>query len=574
MKQKKTQHRPLRWLFSNSRGQLPLLCIVVFCNVLFAASSVLLALLVKEVIDCATLALEDPTALNRLYFVAVFGALLILFQLLFRFLCRYLGEKLTASFECSVRSKLYQSVLKKEFGAVSAYHSGDVMTRLYSDVNVIADGASNILPNLAAIVTRLVCAVGVMAFLEWRFTLLFIVGGLVVFAISRLFSGRLKRLHKEVQTSDGVARSFLQESFSSLLVLKVFDAQEATAEKATALQQRYFGAKLKKSLLGALAGVGFSAIFKIGYFAALFYCSLSLAGVVETATVMTYGTLMAILQLVNQIQTPLGSLSGILPKYYGMCASLERLCELDELPDEQRLLSPYASADEFYRNLSCIRFSDLTFAYENEDVLTGANLQIDRGDFCVITGLSGIGKSTLLKLLLGVYEPTGGEISFVTDGGEYPIKARPQGMFAYVPQGNLLFSGTIRENISFVRSEADEAEVLEAARIACVTDFLADLPDGLDTVIGEKGFGLSEGQVQRISIARAILLKAPILLLDESTSALDEETEHRLLSRLGELRDQTLVIISHKKAAFDICDFEIVISEKRIEKKELLHDDR
>lgn len=571
MKQKKTPRSSLFWLGRQCRGQLPLLCIVVFCNVLFAASSVALALLVREVIDAATLNGADPTALSRLYQAAIFAGLLVCAQLLLRFLCRYYGEKLTSDFELSLRTFQYRSLLSRDFGSVSSYHSGELMTRLYSDVTVIADGASTILPNVASIFTRLICAVGVMAFLEWRFTLLFIGGGLFVFVVSRLFSKKLRSLHMQMQEADGKARSFMQESFSSLLVLHVFDAQEATSARSDALQKEHYGIKLKKKLLGALAGVGFASVFKIGYFAALFYCSLSLAGVVSSVGVMTYGTLMAILQLVNQIQTPLGSLSGVLPKFYGMCASVERLRELDELPMRQRPKAPCENAAKFYEGMQSLCVSDVSFAYERENVLEHANLELNKGDFCVITGLSGIGKSTLLKLLLDVYRPLGGEIYFDSDYGKVPVSARPNGFFAYVPQGNLLFSGTIRENISFVKKDASEEEILQAARLACVTDFLDELPQGLNTYIGEKGFGLSEGQVQRISIARALLLGAPILLLDESTSALDEETEHRLLSGLSRMKDRTLIIISHKKAAFDICDYEIVLSDKQIVKKEISH---
>lgn len=572
MKQNKTNRRPLVWLYRKCRGQLPLLCIVIFCNVLLAASSVVLALLVKEVIDAASASVGDAALLSDLYRAAVWACALIVSQLVLRFLCRYLGERLTAEFELSLRNSLYRTILGREFGQIGVYHSGELMTRMYSDVTVIADGASTILPNVASIVTRLVCAVGVMAFLEWRFTLLFIGGGFLVFGISRLFSAKFKKLHLQMQEADGRARSFMQESFSSLLVLNAFDAQDVTAARSEDLQRKHFGIKMKKKLLGALAGVGFASIFKIGYFAALFYCSLSLAGVVSTATVMTYGTLMAILQLVNQIQTPLGSLSGVLPKFYGMCASALRLVEFEQLDKQERALPPEQNAAEFYEGMDSVVVSDLTFAYENENVLESASLTVKKGDFCVITGLSGIGKSTLLKLLLDVYRPKNGEIRFETKWGSVPVSARPGSLFAYVPQGNLLFSGTIRENIAFVREDAAEEEILEAARLACVTDFLSELPDGLDTFIGEKGFGLSEGQVQRISIARALLIGAPILLLDESTSALDEQTEQRLLSGLSELKNRTLIIISHKRAAFDICDFEIVIRDKKIEKRELIHE--
>lgn len=574
MKKQTAPTRPLRWLVRIAKRQIPLLCIVVFCNVLLAASAVWFALLVRDVIDSASLTINEPTALASLTNAAILLGGLIVAQLLLRFLCRYLGDRLTADCELTVRTYLYRVLLKKEFGAISAYHSGDLMTRLYPDVTVIADGASTILPNVAATLTRLICAIGVMAFLEWRFTVLFVIGGVIIFVVSRQFSGVIKRLHKQMQDADAKARSFVQESFGGLLVLKVFDARESAARKAETLQKEHFRIRVKKKLIGALAGVGFAAIFKIGYFAALIYCSLSLCGVVASTAVMTYGTLMAILQLVNQIQAPFGSLSGILPKFFAMCASIERLQDIETIREDERASCPSPDAAEFYRALSSVEFDNISFAYERDEILSDASLTLNKGDFCVITGLSGIGKSTLLKLLMGIYQPTNGAVRFVGEFGQVPISSRADGLFAYVPQGNMLFSGTIRENISFVRADASEEEILWAAKTACVTDFLHDLPDGLDTVIGEKGFGLSEGQVQRIAIARALLHGAPILLLDESTSALDEETEHRLLSALAALREKTLIIISHKKAAFEICDYQIEISERRMEKKELVHESK
>ncbi len=572
MKHNKPTTHPLSWLATRCRGQLLLLALQVFLNILFAASSVWFALLVRDVIDSATALASGVAEISTLSGPAITLGCLIFVQLLLRFLCRYLGDRLTADFELNLRSTLYRALLRKELGSIGTFHTGDLMTRLYSDVVVIADGAANILPNVAATATRLICAIGVMAFLEWRFTLIFVGGGMVIFAVSRLFSGMMKRMHKEMQQADSRARSFVQESLSSLLVLKVFDAQTQTARKEGSLQNEYFGIRLKKKLIGALAGVGFAAIFKIGYFAALVYCALSLGGVIASASLMTYGTLMAILQLVNQIQAPFGSLSGVLPKFYGMCASVERLQELEELSEDHREPSLVEDATAFYNGLQSIEFADLSFAYEREDIFRDAELSIRKGDFCVITGLSGIGKSTLLKLLVGVYQPKEGRISFSGEFGTLPIQARPDGLFAYVPQGNLLFSGTIRENIAFVRDDATEEEIMEAARIACVTDFLPDLPDGLDTLIGEKGFGLSEGQVQRVAIARALLQGAPILLLDESTSALDEETEHKFLSELSKLSGKTCIIISHKKAAFEICDCEILIADKHIEKRKLAHE--
>ena len=202
-------------------------------------------------------------------------------------------------------------------------------------------------------------------------------------------------------------------------------------------------------------------------------------------------------------------------------------------------------------------------------MLYDTSLSIKKGEFIVITGISGIGKSTLTKLLLDVFPVTHGEIYLKKkDGSKVIVDKNVRGMFAYVPQGNFLLSGTIRDNISFVRPEASDEEIMKAAKIACA-DFIDELPEGLDTVLGEKGTGLSEGQIQRVAIARAILCNASIIILDEATSALDEKTELKLLENIENLKNKTCILISHKKAAYKVCDKEVRIEDKKIIVKEL-----
>jgi len=223
-----------------------------------------------------------------------------------------------------------------------------------------------------------------------------------------------------------------------------------------------------------------------------------------------------------------------------------------------------------YNQLSSLLFENISFGYDRDIVLENANLEIKKGDFAVISGISGIGKSTLLKLLLGVINPTDGQISIQFNDGKTRIadkSTRP--LFSYVPQGNLLLSGTLRDAITICKPDATDEEIDFALAVSCADKFIKDFPMGLETMVGEKGFGLSEGQVQRLAVARAILSGEPIILLDEATSALDEETEKELLQNIKNLKDKTCIIISHKRAAYDICNKEIRIENKKIYTKEI-----
>jgi ATP-binding cassette subfamily B protein len=283
--------------------------------------------------------------------------------------------------------------------------------------------------------------------------------------------------------------------------------------------------------------------------------------------VISFGTLTSVVQLVNQIQAPFAGISGIMPQYYSVLASAERIIEIEALPEEP-LEYPLLDRRRAYDGLERMTFENICFSYGREVVLKDASLEIKKGDFVVIGGISGIGKSTLIKLLLGVIKPQKGRILLRINGEDVPAGKHSRPLFSYVPQGNLLLSGTIREAVSVANENLSDEKIMAAARISCADTFIERLPDGLDTYIGEKGFGLSEGQIQRLAITRAILSDAPIILLDEATSALDETTEARLLNNIKELKDKTCVIISHKRAAFEICNKHVFIEEQRIRTEE------
>ena len=238
--------------------------------------------------------------------------------------------------------------------------------------------------------------------------------------------------------------------------------------------------------------------------------------------------------------------------------------EICNLPDEEESNKSDVDTIETYDKLQSISFKDISFKYDRDIILDNTSLNIKKGDFVAIMGISGIGKSTLLKLLLGVFSVNGGSISLKLSDGEITVDRHTRKLFAYVPQGNMLLSGTIRDNLTFINSGATDEEIEKAIKISCAKQFIDELPLGLETVIGEKGMGLSEGQIQRLAIARSLLSKSPVLLLDEATSALDEETEKQFLMNLKQLENKTCIIVSHKKAALEICNKYVQIVDSKI----------
>ncbi|MGN0561739.1 MAG: ABC transporter ATP-binding protein [Candidatus Fimenecus sp.] len=541
------QNTARKWIWQTAKPQLPLLVLLIFGNALSSVCAVSVALFSKWIVDAA-----QNGDLDRLLKTG-FGLLaIVILQIALRILDNSLSVRISGRLEMACKRRLFSAILQKEYSAVTGYHSGELMTRLTSDITVVTDNATVLLPTATAMVTRLVFAFAVIVSLDVRFSLLLLAAGVLLFVFTRVFRGKIKKLHKAVQASDGRLRAFLQESIESLLAVQVFGVQGKVTREADVRQTENFDAKIRRNRWSIAANAGFLAVFSFGTLFTLVWCGWRLA-----AGAITFGTLTALLQLVNQVQTPLTNLSGLMPKYYSMLSSAERLLEIEDLPDEAQTGIKMIPTKDF----ESARFRGVSFAYGQNEVFTDADFEIRKNDFVMISGISGIGKSTLFKLLLGVLTPQGGEITVTAGGRTYPADKNTRGLFAYVPQGNLLFSGTVRDNIRFIKEDATDEEVLRAAKIACADTFIDELPAGLDTLLGEGGSGLSEGQMQRIAVARAILTDAPVLLLDEATSALDEETEARLLSNIRALQNKTCLIISHKKAAYAVCTRELTVKD-------------
>lgn len=548
MKNKTAQN----WINAHSKKETPKLVLLIIGNALFAVCGVLTAVFAKYIIDSAQAG--DKTALFK---NGVILAALILFQTALKVLCKSLEVRVQGKIEISIKTELFSKILKKDYEKITGIHSGELMTRLTSDVSVISDGVITILPSVVAMGTRLVCAFIALFALDKVFSLILLTGGIILFVFTRFFRGKMKFLHKAVQETDGKSRSFMQEAIESLLVIKLFNVGGKMKEQSEELQDENYIAKIKRNRWSIFANIGFSMAFSFGYLFAMLWSAARLS-----RGAITFGTLTAIIQLVNQVQAPVTSLSGYLPKYYSMLASADRVIEIEEMPESEAKNPPTLDIKKLYDELEGIEFSNVTFGYSNENVIENCSVEIEKGDFVVISGISGIGKSTLFKLMTGVLTPKNGEIIIRSGGRNYPVDKFSRQIFAYVPQGNMLMSGTIRDNIKFVRDNATDGEVMAAARVSCAYNFISELPDGLDTVLMENGKGLSEGQIQRLAVARAVLSGAPVMLLDEATSALDEATEERLLSNIRGLKDKTCVIISHKKASYKICNREIKIQDK------------
>lgn len=511
-----------------------------------AINGIAFALTMRQAIDCAV-AGDIPKF--RLTVVGL--AVLILLQIGLRALNRFVEDDTKAVIDNRLRQKVLHGILKSEYSDVRKYHTGELMNRITSDTSVVTEGSVLLFPALLSMVVKIVGILLVMRTIEPWFVGIFLVGGIFVVALSILPRKYQKRLHKRVQETDGEVRSFLQESLESLLVIHTFGGEEKIEKENEKKMKAHRRARKKRSNSYNLFGSGLRFLMQCGYLFGLTWCGF---GILEGR--ITYGTLTAVLQLIGQIQTPFANMGSTFPMYTSMIASAERLMEI-ALDEAEEAESVTESREEIYREMECISFDRVSFAYDaDRPVLNEESFVVKKGEFAALIGSSGIGKSTIMKLLLSVYQPDEGEIKVHLSDKTIGLQDLPRGMFAYVPQGNYLMSGPIWQVVGFAEKTdlIDRDKVVEACKVACAHEFITELPDGYDTILGERGEGLSEGQMQRIAVARAVYSGCPILLLDEATSALDADTERRMISSLKDMSDYTVFLVTHRKDVWELCD--------------------
>lgn len=567
MKQKHT----LQWLSAVTGRAKGLMGLLVVVQTVLSVSSIAFAFVLRRIIN---MAVDGAWGSFWAALAALVG--ILLGQIVLSAAGRFLSEYTSATVENRFKHRLFSALLTGDYASVAAVHSGEWMNRLTSDTTVVAGGVTQIVPGLIGMLVRLLGAVAAILWLEPRFLYILLPGGAAMMLLTYTFRKTLKRLHKKIQETDGVLRVFLQERLESLVIVRTFAKEEQMAQQADALMDAHKAARMKRSNFSNLCNIGFAGAMDGAYLLGIGFCGYGIL----TGT-MSYGNLMAIMQLVGQVQSPFANLTGYLPRYYSMLASAERLMEAEAFaPNSEHPLAE-EKALEFYRTkLTALRLEHASFTYqppvcaEEEQppmpvVLKDIDLTIRKGEYIAFTGPSGCGKSTVLKLLMCLYPLDAGSRTLETTCGTQPLTAVWRSLFAYVPQGNQLLSGTIRDIVSFgdTHKAQDDVGILRALRIACAEDFVQKLEKGLDTTLGEHGQGLSEGQMQRIAIARAVFSEHPILMLDEATSALDEVTAQQLLENLRRMTDKTVLMVTHRADQTEFFDRELSFSKDGIQNR-------
>ena len=551
------KNNTIKWLWQVPGRKKVYIAALTAIQIILGGYGVVYALLLRNIVNSAV-----SHNSGAFWHFVVLIVLLVLGQIALHAVIRWLNELSKSALENALKQRLMNNILHRDYASVSAIHSGEWLNRLTNDTVVVAGGYVEILPGLAGMVVRLISALIMLIVLDGKFASILLPGGILLIALSYAFRKVLKRLHKQMQESDGKLRIFLQERIGNLMMIKSFAAEEQTARETAEKTQAHKVARMKKNHFSNFCNMGFSAAMHGMYLFGVVYCAYGIL-----TDIVSYGTLTAVMQLIGQVQAPFANISGYLPRWYALIASAERLMEIEKFQEDggEQALTFSQITDYYQKRFQSLSLRNACFTYAGEDmpvVLHRLSFSIYKGETVAFTGHSGCGKSTVLKLLLSMYALDSGEKQVDSQ----PLTAAWRRLFAYVPQGNALMHGTVREIISFACPEhaQNEERLRYALRIACAERFVYELEQGIDTELGERGTGLSEGQMQRLAIARAIFSDNPILLLDEATSALDEQTEKNLLQNIRSLTDKTVIIITHRPAALAICDKVLKFTENGV----------
>lgn len=560
------QKQYLKWLigiFKPFRWQIAFLVAV---NSLAGITGVVSAFINKQIVDFVQS--------NYRYTIAVVCSVLcIIISLGTNIVLGILTVKYSEGFACHIRSHLFKHILNSLWEERKEYHSEDLLSRLTSDVELISDGMIQVVVSSAACMIQFLITFRLLYQYDNALAWITILVAFLAVGTNFFFGARLSSVHTNVQQSEAAYRIYLQEQISNADIILAFEQQERSIHHFEDLQKKRMYWIQKRNKYIVLCGTIITTVFSITYLVA--FC----IGAIKIGKgQITYGTMTVFLSLVGQIQILVYNFGNLLPKLVSVLASAGRAMKISELSQEsfkETMTISSGSLDtrnhtSYNKTKIGIVANELTLSYHQEKIVKDFSMDIQPGDKVLLMGVSGIGKTTLIRAILGFIQPDQGSLAFCSSNGEYMNCSKETRCYiSYVPQGNTLFMGTIEENLKIGYPYATYEQMRQALEVACAWEFIQDLPEQLQTPIGERGLGLSEGQAQRIAIARALLKPASLFIFDESTSALDEQTEEKVLEHIKHyLKDETCIYISHRSKIKYLVDTVVEIKENGLSRAE------
>lgn len=496
----------------------------------------------KQFIDVTIRTGTDEDVLNMVALLIT----LVVTAILLRQLYYYMSTKANTHQSNSIRLRVFSSLFRRQMYE-DQLHSGDVTSRLSKDIDTVADVTTSLLPQFIVTGVQLTGAFILMYSMDARLALALLLVTPFVVAFGKLFAHRLRDMTLDIRQQESTIQMQVQEGMEHNAVLRSLGSEQWVTGRLSSMQDQLMGRVLRRTRFTVISRLILAFTFSLGYLLAFIWGGLQLR-----AGVITFGVMTSFLQLVGQIQHPILNMLNMMPQFFYAMASIDRLEELTGSPQQEPALT-----DEKITGHVGVCINDVSFTYASGDreVLHHFSHDFLPGTKTAIMGATGIGKTTLFRLMLAFIKPNSGEIAlFGADKQQHIVDEQTRQHFVFVPQGNTLMSGSVRYNLQLARPEATDDELRQVLHVA-MADFVYGLPKGIDTLLGERGIGLSEGQAQRIAIARGLLRPGSILLLDEISSSLDEQTEHELFRRLFDYcHDKTMIFITHRPAVSQLCD--------------------
>lgn len=546
-----------KWIFSYSKKYRWIVVFYAFMGILSSTMSIGTSYVGRILIN---IVVGQQREKLWILIIAMIGTLIL--SLVFSSASSYINARISIYVNNDMQAGIFERIMDARWKELSSYPSGDLLNRFNGDVGTIASNAISWIPNLIVNIYTFIVTLVVLWRMDFGMALIAFISAPFLLGLSRFIMRRMKEYRKRVLELNSQMMSFEVETFYNFEMIKSFGIFGYYSKKLKGWQQKYKKLNLDYNRFQIKSNILLTLVSTVVSTAAFAYCLYRL----WTGQIM-YGDMTFFLQQRSALSSRFNSLVGTIPGMINSAVSAHRVRELMDLPREEHDPDRVTYLEERTGKGIKVHVNDVTFGYdEHANVYEHSNLQVASGEMVALMAESGGGKTTLIRLLLGMLEPDSGKVTLQSGSGEeFPVNSDLRKFFAYVPQGNTMFSGTIAENMRMVNEEATDEDVINALKTACAWDFVEQLPEGINSTLGERGRGLSEGQAQRISIARALLRNAPILLLDEATSALDRETEERVLNNIMSSHPDRLIILStHRPAALRLCNHIYKISGGKI----------
>ena len=530
----------LKWLWNAWRGNQLQAVLNASIGLLSVGVSLGHVWAMKRAIDVASGTVE-----GNLYWAVGVMAVLILLDFALNIAGTWVRNILGIKAQNRMQQRMLDRLLRAEWKGRNHHHSADILNRLEFDVNNVVNFLTETIPSTLSVLAMFIGAFLYLFSMD-KVLAIIVIGIFPMFlAVSKIYVGQMRHLTRQVRDSDSKVQSVLQETIQHRMLIKTLESDSAMVERLGNTQSELRHRVVRRTKFSVFSNMVVNFGFAFGYLVAFLWAAIRMS-----AHTLSFGGMTAFLQLVNRIQGPARNLTKLVPAFVSVFTAAERLMELEEDPLEEQGTPIYIKAP-------CgIRLQNVGYAYEDgggDKVIDGLSFDFKPGSCTAILGETGAGKTTLVRMILALVQPQDGKIEIYHGSTHQALSPLHRCNFVYVPQGNTLMSGTIRENLRLGKLDATDEEMLHALHVSCA-DFVNDLPDGLNTLCSEQGGGLSEGQAQRIAIARSLLRDRSVMLFDEATSALDPDTERQLLNNILSAHDKTIIFITHRPAVIDYCD--------------------